>query len=149
VVNSLFADRGRIFQLFKYAVYALLTVDAFIFFSVEWSAVAHRFAGGIGPRDIIEGFASSIDTASWVILLLMFELETCVLEDRHFTSCVNWTLHGLRGFCYIFIVYAFYGYITKLLFLSGSTPLAGMSDICALVDGSWAYAVDLDEEELK
>jgi hypothetical protein len=75
----------------------------------------------------------------------MFELETYVLDDQHFTKRVTWTLHGLRAFCYIFIVYAFYGYLIKLIFLSGSGPLPNVSDICSLVDGQWAYAVDFDE----
>ena len=138
-------DRDKIFQLFKYSVYALLTLNIYLFFVIEWAASPHRFADGIILFDIIEAFVATIDTAAWVILLLMFELETYVLDDRHFTKRVTWTLHGLRAFCYIFIVYAFYGYLTKLIFLSGSGPLPNVSDICSLVDGQWAYAVDFDE----
>jgi len=141
-------DRDRVFQLFKYSVYALLTLNIYLFFSEEWAASAYRFSNGIDLSDIIEGFAASIDTAAWVVLLLMFELETYVLDDSHFTKRVTWTLHGLRAFCYIFIVYAFYGYLTKLIFLSGSGPLPSVSDICSLVDGQWAYAVDFDEYEI-
>ncbi len=138
-------DRGRIFQLFKYAVYALLTLNIFLFFAEEWAASAHRFTSGLALADIIEGYAATIDTAAWVILLLMFELETYVLDDDEFTPGMTWTLHGLRAFCYLFIVYAFYGYLTKLLFLSGSMPLVGITDVCSLVNGEWSYAVDLDE----
>ena len=138
-------DRDKIFQLFKYSVYALLTLNIYLFFVIEWAASPHRFADGIILFDIIEAFVATIDTAAWVILLLMFELETYVLDDRHFTKRVTWTLHGLRAFCYIFIVYSFYGYLTKLIFLSGSGPLPNVSDICSLVDGQWAYAVDFDE----
>jgi hypothetical protein len=138
-------DRDKIFQLFKYSVYALLTLNIYLFFVIEWAASPHRFADGIILFDIIEAYVATIDTAAWVILLLMFELETYVLDDRHFTKRVTWTLHGLRAFCYIFIVYAFYGYLTKLIFLSGSGPLPNVSDICSLVDGQWAYAVDFDE----
>lgn len=107
--------------------------------------MAHRFSNGLQIEDTIEGFAATIDTAAWVILLLMFELETYVLDDRHFTKRVTWSLHGLRAICYVFIIYSFYGYLSKLLFLNGSGPLPNVSDICSLVDGRWAYAVDLDE----
>jgi len=138
-------DRDRIFQLFKYSVYALLTLNIYLFFAEEWTASAYRFADGIILSDIIQGFAASIDTAVWVVLLLMFELETYVLDDRHFTKRVTWTLHGLRAICYVAIVYAFYGYLTKLIFLYGTGPLPNVSDICALVDGQWAYAIDFDE----
>ncbi len=140
-------DRSRFFQLFKYTVYALLTVNVYLFFSEEWAASTYRFSNGITLPEIIEGFTASIDTAAWVILLLMFELETYVLDDEKFTPRVTWTLHGLRAFCYAFIVYSFYGYLTKLLFFSAATPLPGISDLCTLVDGVWAYAVDYDEYE--
>ena len=140
-------DRGRVYQLFKYAVYALLTANIFIFFAEEWAASAHRFTDGIALDDIIEGFAASIDTAAWVVLLLMFELETYVLDDRQFTRRVTWALHGLRAICYGFIVYAFTGYVRKLVFLSASVPLTGVADLCALVDGTWSYGIDLDEYE--
>lgn len=140
-------DRSRIFQLFKYTVYALLTVNIYLFFSEEWAASAYRFSTGISASEIIEGFAASIDTAAWVVLLLMFELETYALDDEHFTRRVTWALHSMRAVCYAFIVYSFYGYLTKLLFLSGAVPLTGISELCTLVDGTWAYAVDFDEYE--
>jgi len=141
----LITDRGRLFQLFKYAVYALLTLNIYLFFAEEWAASAHRFSDGVALADMIEAFAATIDTAAWVVLLLMFELETYVLEDEHFTPRVTWTLHGFRAVCYLFIVYSFYGYLMKLLYLVGSAPLAGVNDICSLVNGDWSYAVDIDE----
>ncbi|MEX1267090.1 MAG: hypothetical protein WEA08_09205, partial [Woeseia sp.] len=99
-------------------------------------------------RDIIEGFAATIDTAAWVVLLLMFELETWVIEDRHVSPKLHWTLRFLRATCYAVIVYAFYGYLSKLLFLYGAVPLAGANDLCSLVGNGWAYAIDFDEYEL-
>jgi len=137
----------RAYQLFKYSVYALLTLNIYLFFAEEWAASAHRFANGMQLADIIEGFAATIDTAAWVVLLLMFELETWVLEDRQFTRRVTVTLHALRAACYAFIVYAFYGYVTKLLFLYTATPMADVGDLCSLVAEQWSYAVDFDEYE--
>ena len=68
-------DRHKVFRAFKYTVYVLLAINVYVFFAEEWAASAHRFADGIALVDIIEGFAASIDTAAWVVLLLMFELE--------------------------------------------------------------------------
>jgi len=139
--------QARAYQFFKYGIYALLIVNVFVFFDEEWAAAPHRFAAGMGFVDIIEAFAATIDTLSWVVLLLMFELETYVLEDTQFTRRVTLSLHALRALCYAFIVYAFYGYLSKLLFVLGMTP-AGLSDLCALPAQEWAYAVDLDEYEM-
>ncbi len=138
-------NRFTLFRLFKYTVYALLTLNIALFFAEEWAASAHRFSGGIAFSDIIEGFAATIDTAAWVVLLLVFELETYVLEDRHFTRKVSWTLQIVRALCYVIIVSAFFGYLAKLLFLLRAMPLAGVSDLCELAARGWVYAADLDE----
>ncbi len=134
-----------LFQLFKYAVYVLLAMNVYWFFDEETSAASLQFVDGVDAADLIEAFSATIDTAAWVVLLLMFELETYVLEDRHFTRSVTWTLHGLRAVCYAFIVYAFYGYIANLTFLYETTILADVTDLCSLLPGRWSWAVTLDE----
>ncbi len=137
-------DRDKLFPLFKYTVYALLTLNVYLFFVEEWAAAAYRFEDGIAFADVIEGFAATIDTAAWVILLLMFEVETVMTTDRLGRRTVLF-MHGLRAVCYLVIVYAFYGYLSKVLFLFDAAPLAGVQQLCTLASGGWAYAVDLDE----
>lgn len=138
-------SRGGLFQLFKYSVYILLAMNVYWFFAEEYSAARLQFANGVGLQDMIEAYAATIDTFAWVILLLMFELETYVLEDKHFTRPVAITLHGLRAICYGFIIYAFYGYVVNLLFLDGTVPLSSIDDLCLLADQQWSYATNLDE----
>ena len=136
----------KLYPLFKYSVYVLLTFNIFLFFREEWAATSHRFADGMAATDLIEAFAATIDTAAWVVLLLMFELETWVLDDRQITPRVQTSLHAARALCMAIVVYAFYGYLTKLVFLYSVVPLG--TDLCSLVDGTWSFAVDLDEYEL-
>ena len=138
-------NRNLLYQLFKYTVYALLTLNIFVFFFEEHAAAELQFADGVGLLDIIEAYSATIDTFAWVILLLMFELETWVLNDEQFTRRVAWSLHGLRALCYVFIVYAFYGYVANLQFVLDVVPLASISDLCSLVTGGWSYAATLDE----
>ena len=137
-------DRSKLFQAFKYVVYLFLTMNIYWFYVEEVLAAKTQFPNGIGIDLIINAYAATIDTAAWVVLLLMFELETYVLEDENFTKRVTWSLHTLRAICYAFIVYAFYGYIANLLALDGMTPLANVSDLCALA-GQWSYSTTLDE----
>jgi hypothetical protein len=140
-------DRYKLFHFFKYTIYALLTLNVFLFFAEEWAAAATRFANGVEVGDIIEGFAATIDTAAWVVLLLMFELETFVLTDNA-SERVRMAMHTLRALCYVVIMYAFYGYVSKLMFLLGTVPLPDVSALCSLAGEGWSYAVDLDEYEL-
>ena len=135
---------GRLYSIFKYSVYALLTLNIFLFFAEEYQAALTQFAGGIAAADFIEAFASTIDTAAWVVLLLMFELETYVLDDRSFTPRVTWSLRVFRALCYAIIVYAFYGYVANLWFTLDTSALAAVDSLCSLPDG-WSWTVTLDE----
>ena len=133
---------GRVvYQAFKYSVYALLTINVFVFFSEEIAAVGLEHPDGLAPGDYFKAFAATIDTAAWVVLLLMFELETYVLEDKHFSRRVTWTLQIVRAACYFFIISAFTGYIEDAFFVRQVSPLAGIDDLCALADQGWGYAI--------
>jgi hypothetical protein len=136
---------SRLFQLFKYAVYAFLTLNIYIFYAEESAAVASQYPGGIGLHNVREAFSATIDTFAWVVLLLMFELETYVLEDRQFTKAVATTLHGLRALCYIAILMAFAGYVDDMRFVSDVIDVAGVSDLCRLPAGEWSWAVTFGE----
>lgn len=142
---SLTINSSRLFQLFKYAVYVFLAANVYLFFAEEFAAAPLRYPDGVGIANLMEAYAATIDTLAWVILLLMFELETYVVDDKHFTKPVAWTLHGLRAACYIFIILAFQGYIDVLQFNSGTTVLAGVSDVCALPPGEWSWPTTLGE----
>jgi hypothetical protein len=137
-------DCSKLFQTFKYVVYLFLAMNVYWFFAEEILAAKVQFPNGVGLKVMIEAYAATIDTAAWVVLLLMFELETYVLEDEQFTRPVTWSLHSLRAICYAFIVYAFYGYLVNLLALDGMTPIANVSDLCVLA-GQWSYSTTLDE----
>jgi len=134
-----------LFQLFKYIVYAFLAMNIYWFFVEEHAAAALQFAGGVDFSNVVEAYAATLDTFAWVVLLLLFELETYVLEDRHFTKPVVTSLHTLRALCYVTITLMVVGYIDNLLFVRDTLPLAGISDLCALPPGEWSWAATLDE----
>ena len=137
-----------IFKAFKYTVYALLSVNIALFFQEEMLATEQTFSQGINLVDIIQGFAATIDTAAWVLLLLLFEFETSVLSDDTLRKTkVKVAFIGLRVFSYGFIGYAFYGYFSKMLLTYNISPVA-VDDLCALVGQGYASIVTLDEYPL-
>ena len=137
---------GRVlYQLFKYSIYTLLTINVFVFFGEELLATRLEYPQGISGSEVFKAYAATIDTAAWVVLLLMFELETYVLEDRHFTRAVRISLHTLRAVCYLFIVSAFYGYVVDAMYVYQTSALPGVSDLCALVGQNWSYATTFGE----
>ncbi len=136
--------RYRLFNAVKYLVYILLSVNIFFFLQEELLALDHTFAGGIEPGQIIQAFSATIDTSAWVLLLLLFELETSVLDDNKITGPVKWALHGIRGICFLAIGYAFTGYFSELLAVYNVSALA-QSDFCALLGQDFSLLIDIDE----
>ena len=135
--------RAQVFQAFKYAIYALLTLNIFLFFFEESDAAQLQFDGGLALTQIIEAYAATIDTLAWVVLLLMFELETYVLDEEKVSKHLIWTLQSVRIAAYGFVLYSLYGYIANLTFFDGVEPLADVSNLCTLAD-HWTYAAGLD-----
>ena len=110
------------YQAFKYLIYSLLAINVYLFFKEEWLASKVVFSTGITFDNIIEAFSSTIDTAAWLVLLLLFELETYVIDDSKLVGKTKWSLHGIRSFCYIFILYSLYGYMTKVGLINQFIP---------------------------
>ena len=132
------------FSAFKYLVYAALIANVALFFKDDWEAAAHVFQDGLPFARIIEGFAASIDTAAWVILLLLFELETCQLSEEVLARPIGTVIRGLRVLCYGVIVYAFTGYLGKALGFGLYVP-ASVADACTLAVRQFSLLVGLDE----
>lgn len=129
------------FQLFKYTVYSLLIFNVFLFFNKELKAAAHRFSDGIIWLDMIDAFSSTLDTGAWVVLILLFELETFILSDEQLKGRVKWLLRILRSFSYIVICYAFYGYLAKYGWVMNFVTIDS-NNLCQFTGQSWMVEAD-------
>jgi len=144
--NSIFGSNARYkaFTMVKYITYSLLCLNTYLFLQEELLALDYTFAGKIEPGQIIQSFSATIDTGAWVILLLLFELETSVLDDSKLHGWLKWLLHGIRGVCYIAVAYAFSGYYAELTTLYDIAPFTG-ADVCSLVSQNYSMLIDIDE----
>jgi len=131
------------FRLFKYAVYCLLAWDVAMFFMEDILAAHETFGDTITWRNVVNAFTATVDTAAWVILLLIFELETAVIPDDRLQGALKWLLAAVRAACYFFIVWAAWGYVAKYLTVSSLEPFAG--DVCGLVGAGFTWVSTLDE----
>ncbi|TGD72991.1 hypothetical protein E4634_11940 [Mangrovimicrobium sediminis] len=137
------AARYRLFTAVKYLVYLLLALNVWLFLDEELRALEHTFVDGFAWSEAIQVFSATIDTAAWLVLLILFELETSVLDDSRIHGPVKWALHGIRLVCYVAVFYAFTGYYAELADLYRATALSGF-DACARAEGL-SLLVDLDE----
>jgi hypothetical protein len=62
----------------------------------------------------LEAFAISIDYVAWMVLIVLFEMETSAQSRDQFTGARKWVIAGLTAVCYAFLVYAAYGYVAAL-----------------------------------
>lgn len=134
------------FQLFKYIIYLLLAVNVYLFFNEEFSATSFRFENGVSLSEIIVAYSATIDTATWVVLLIMFEFETYVIPDEKLKGKLMWFLNGVSVLCYIIIVYSFYAYIQKYLWTLDFQLLPDINSICNFKGQSWLLELDFFEE---
>ncbi len=141
-------NRYTLYQAFKYALYIFLSMNVYWFFVEEFQANLLLYPDGVRFGDLYGAYVATIDTAAWVVLLLMFELDTYILEYSHFTSPVRYALHLLSALCYALIIRAFFGYIGNLLSVEDVSVFAGVSNLCSLVSDNWSYSHDFEEYTL-
>lgn len=132
--------------MFKYAIYTLLAVNFFLFFQENNAAVAHTFSDGVGLSQIGEAYSDTIDSFAWVLLLLLFEIETYIISDKYLTNRVKTSLFVIRSLCYAFIFYSVYGYISRYIAVISTTSFS-VADACQLVGTQFTEIISLNEYE--
>jgi hypothetical protein len=134
----------RIFTLFKWVVYILLAWNGFQFLQQDLAASAETFGNTINWRNLVEAYSAFIDTSAWLVLLLVFEFETAIIPDEKLKGGLKWVLLLIKAICYFFIIYAFYGYLSKYVVITNLLPFS-IADVCSLVGTDWNYVVDMDD----
>lgn len=133
-----------VFRAFKYTIYCLLTLNVLLFFQEEYLASREMFGGVPGWNELAEAYSATIDTAAWLVLLLLFELETAVIPDEKLQGRLQWALPALRSVSYAFILLAFYGYLTRYQLVADTLPFSA-DDVCALAGQGFSWVQDLDQ----
>ena len=135
---------GRVYTSFKYAVYALLLINTFYFFEINSAAESATFANGVSFADLIVAYADGIDSLAWLLLLLVFEIETSYEPSERHRHWVAPLIGAATVLLWAIIVYAFYGYVGGLDMVRGFTVYAGAQP-CSLAGSGAQFAVTLDD----
>lgn len=136
-------DAHRVQQAVKWTVYGLLIVNFGFYILEDWTRAAHTLHEGSTLLDWTSEFATSLDESAWFLLLFMFELETYVLEDRHWKRWVALSVRGVRLFCYALIAHTVYAYAVTVVNLQPSVPVEDAQDLCSLADADVSYVHNL------
>ena len=135
--------RPRVSQAVKYFVYGALMINFGFYVADDWMA----FRSALGPDaklfEIVQIFSTSIDTAAWVGLVVLLELETYILSDDAFKGWVIRTMKTATVICYLGVVYAAYGYTQSTVDLYDNAEVPGLTSLCQIADQGTAIQMDV------
>jgi hypothetical protein len=133
----------QVFRAVKYVVFLLLSLNTGFFFAEELATA--RLATQVAGETALsfQLFSATLDTIAWVVLLILFELETAVIPDHRLVGALRYSIHGIRMVCTLGIITAFVGYFGEWQTLLGSTPLTAQA--CSLVGDGWSIMLKLDD----
>ena len=137
-----------IFQLIKQVVYLLLLINFAIYVKNDLEIAAHTMSNGGSFLDWTAAFATTIDESAWIILLILFELETYVMSDEPLSRTKSFLMHGARVVCYFSLAHTCYAYSIYVYELSLVTPISAISNLCQLIGTDLSYATNLLYTEL-
>ncbi|MDG1232907.1 MAG: hypothetical protein P8P91_11655 [Pseudomonadales bacterium] len=116
----------------KWFVYVWLCINFLQYLLDDILAYNASLAADASLADIILTFRTTIDTAAWLVLIVVFELETYALPDAAFTRWLDRIFIAIKGLCYTCIAYAAYGYLADTLELYDLIALGHIDDLCSL-----------------
>jgi len=116
----------------KWFVYGWLFINFLLYVQDDILAYHSSLPADASLADIILTFRTSIDVAAWLVLIVVFELETHALPDAAFTRWMDRVFTATKGLCYTCIAYAAYGYFADTLDLYDLIPLEYIDDLCSI-----------------
>ncbi len=126
-------------QRFKWAVYAVLLLDFFIYLAQDVESAHYVLDARSSLLEFAGAYVTSIDLAAWFALILLFELETYVLAGRAWQGGMKWTVRGVRLVCCAAILHTSFSYDITLRELQNPRPLPLAGDACAYAKGDWSF----------
>jgi hypothetical protein len=128
------------FRLFKIGIFWVLMVNLVYYLYEDVSAYLY-IASGSTLFDTLEAFAVSIDYVAWMVLIVLFEMETSAQSKDLLTGARKWMIGGLTGICYVVLVYAAYGYAAALVDTYNLEPIEDRS-ACYFANTNFAYMTE-------
>lgn len=135
-------------QTIKWSVYALVIINFGFYIRNDWIIAGHTLYVGSSLLEVSRAFATTIDESAWIILLLLFELETYLLSDEPLSRTKTLLMQGVRVVCYISLAHTLYAYGVYLTEIYASVPIEGVTNLCQLIEEDLSYAFNLAYSEI-
>ncbi len=137
-------DLHRLQQAIKWVVYALLVINWVFYIHEDWDRGTHSLDATSTLFEWTREFATTIDVSAWLILLLMLELETYILEDQAWKGWVIKAVHGIRVLCFIMIAHTVLAFAITVKDYQPTVIVEDASSVCDLVGRDLSFVYNLD-----
>ena len=135
-------------QTIKWLVYTLVIINFGFYIRNDVVIASHTLYSGSSLLEISRAFATTIDESAWIILLLLFELETYLLSDDPLSRTKTLLIKGIRLVCYISLAHTLYAYGVYLAEIYAAVPVEGVTNLCQLIGKDLSYASNLVYSEI-
>jgi hypothetical protein len=135
-------------QTIKWLVYTLVIINFGFYIRNDVVIASHTLYSGSSLLEISRAFATTIDESAWIILLLLFELETYLLSDDPLSRTKILLIKGIRLVCYISLAHTLYAYGVYLAEIYAAVPVEGVTNLCQLIGKDLSYASNLVYSEI-
>jgi hypothetical protein len=135
-------------QTIKWLVYTLVIINFGFYIRNDLVIADHTLYSGSSLLEISRAFATTIDESAWIILLLLFELETYLLSDDPLSRAKTLLMQGIRLVCYISLAHTLYAYGVYLAEIYAAVPVEGVTNLCQLIGKDLSYAYNLVYSEI-
>jgi hypothetical protein len=125
------------FRIFKVVIFWVLMINLLFYLYEDVTAYLY-LASGSTFLDVMEAFAVSLDYVAWMVLIVLFEMETSAQAKDRLTGMRKWVIGGLTAACYLILVYAGYGYVAALEDAFAYEPIETES-ACYFANTNFAY----------
>lgn len=130
-------------QLIKLLVYLLLLINFSLYIRNDWLISEHTLHAGASLLDWSRAFAVTIDESAWIMLLILFEMETSLLSDDTLSREQSIFMQLIRVVCYVSLGHTLYAYTVQVQALNSAVLIDGISNLCQLAEEGIAYAYNL------
>ena len=129
-------------QWLKVVVYSLLLINFAQYIRNDWVIAGHTLHSGSTLLDWTRAYAVTIDESAWMILLVLFEMETYLINNP-LSRTQAMLMLIVRFCCYGFLAHTLYAYTFYAYELSQAQVIEGVSNLCQLVGKDVSYAYNL------
>ncbi len=135
---------GPAYLWIKAALYALLLANFGFYLFEDWSRTSFSLTDAASFYDWVREFNTSLDEVAWFTLLLIFELETYVLDESGWSPGLARIVLLIKVITFCLIGHTLYVNFTALTEILGPVSASAVSDLCELTDTGQSWLFNLD-----